>query len=298
MGDNIFVQTQCFFCKQDKDRVLYPARLNRDSFTGYTFSARRERKREHYQIVACKECTLVRSSPIIDEGKLNTLYADSQFIFSQEAPFVCQSYAVLVRKLIDKYTGKVESLLEIGCSTGFFLEKALEMGITDVVGFEPSRDCYEHARNHIKDRIINDIYKPDLLGDKKFDLICSFHVLDHLRDPQKTLSSMAEGLNPGGHVLLVCHDVDSWSAKLLGDYSPIFDVEHIYLFSKKTITLLLESVGLDVVELGLFVNTYPLRYWMRMLPITNKIVRLMPKFLKNIPISVKAGNLYVYGQKG
>ncbi len=298
MGNNIFVETQCFFCKRAKDRVLYPARLNQDTFTGYTFSARRERKREHYQIVACEKCTLVRSSPIIDEGKLNTLYAESQFIFSEEAPYACRSYATLVRKLIDKYTSKVESLLEIGCSTGFFLEKVLEMGITDVMGFEPSRDCYEHAQSHIKGRIINDIYKPDLLGDKKFDLICSFHVLDHVRDPKRTLSSMAEGLNPGGHVLFVCHDVESWSAKLLGDYSPIFDVEHIYLFSKKTIALLLESVGLDVVELGFFANTYPLRYWMRMLPIANKIVRLMPKFLRNIPISLKAGNLYVYGQKG
>ena len=124
--------------------------------------------------------------------------------------------------------------------------------------------------------IINDIYKPALLGDRKFDAICSFHVIDHLRDPKSTVESFAEVLNPGGYVLIVCHDVESWSAKLLDGHSPIFDVEHIYLFSRKTLVLLLERAGFTCLEVDSLANTYPLGYWLRMLPVVNKISATIP----------------------
>ncbi|MBI4689208.1 MAG: class I SAM-dependent methyltransferase [Nitrospirae bacterium] len=299
MNEEYFIETKCLFCEQAEDSVLYPQLFEKDTFSGYTFSARRERKREHYRIVVCNKCGLVRSNPIIDENKLNDLYAKSYFIFSDEAPYASQTYIMLLKYLTDKYNGndRIKSLLEIGCSTGFFLEKVMQMGISDVVGFEPSKDCCENAGEDIKGKIINDVFNPEVIGEKKFDLACSFHVFDHLTDPKRVLLSIVKSLNPNGHVLLVCHDVESWGAKLLGDYNPIFDVEHVYLFSKKTISLLLESAGLTVLEAGSLSNTYPLGYWMRMLPVMNKVARMLPENIKKIPIKLKAGNLYAYARK-
>jgi SAM-dependent methyltransferase len=128
-------------------------------------------------------------------------------------------------------------------------------------------------------------------------MACTFHVIDHLRDPGKTVSDMAKVLNPGGLILIVCHDVESWSAKAIKDNSPIFDVEHIYLFSRKTISRLFEQQGIEVLESGSLSNTYPLSYWMRMLPVANKVVKILPGFIKSIPVGLNAGNLYIIGRK-
>ena len=292
-----FVETKCLFCESSDDRVVYQSSLNGKSFTSYTFSARRKREPEHYRIVACNNCSLGRSDPVIDESKLNELYAESRFIFPEEAPYAARTYQKLLKRMIDNNGLKVNSLMEIGCSNGFFLEKAIESGVNEVVGFEPSRDCWEHARENVRKHIFNDVFRPELLNGKKCDLACFFQVIDHLKDPEKTLCSVAQTLHPKGCLLLVCHDVESWTAKLLGNHSPIFDVEHIYLFSKKTIRMLLERTGFEVVEVGSLANVYPLSYWMRMLPLANRILDYVPGFLGDIPLGLKAGNLYAFGRK-
>lgn len=295
---DFFVPTTCLFCGQAEDRILYPAHLNANSFTGYTYSARRKRQREHYQLVRCATCGLVRSNPILSENRFNTLYAESQFIFSEEAPYAARTYIHLLQQLREKYHARIGSLLEIGCSTGFFLDEALSRGISEVIGFEPSLDCYRHAKAHLQPRIINDVYKPELLHEQTFDLAGLFHVIDHLQNPKEILQSVACALNPGGYVMLVCHDVESWSAKLLDGYSPIFDVEHIYLFSRNTLQKLLEVAGFTCLEVGSLANTYPLGYWIRMLPLLNRLTSVFPRFLRNRPVTFHPGNLYIFAQKG
>lgn len=293
----MLTETRCLFCNDGEDVLLYPPRLRETSFTPHTFSARRERGREHYRIVACKRCGLVRSNPILNENKINSLYAESCFIFADEAPHAARTYATLLSGLMKRHSdGRVSSVLEVGSSTGFFLEQMRAMGIESVCGFEPSKDCRMHARETIRDRIINDVYRPDALDGKRFDLACGFHVFDHLTHPLETLFSLKESLNPGGYVLLVCHDVESWSAKLLGEHSPIFDVEHIYLFSQQTIRRLFRSAEIRPLEVGSVANRYPLGYWMRMLPVTNQVAHAMPAALRNVPITLKGGNLYAFGQ--
>lgn len=292
-----FQETRCFFCEDADDKALFPARLYADSFTGYTFSARRERRREHYRIVKCRRCSLVRSDPVLSREKIDALYADSRFIYSDEAPYAARTYAALLAGLIGRHSLKAESLLDIGCGTGFFLERALEMGIGVVTGFEPSRECVERAAAGVKGKIIAGVFDPAALGGAKFDVACVFQVIDHLRDPKAALEAVSEVLNPGGHALIVSHDVESWTTKILGESSPVFDVEHVYLFSRKTMAMLVESAGLEAVEAGPLSNTYPLGYWMRMLPAANRLVKALPGFLRKIPIPLRAGNQYVLARK-
>ena len=239
----------------------------------------------------------MRSNPIIAEAEINRLYAESEFIFSGEAPYAARTYQALLQRLMQRHDLTIRHLLEVGCSTGFFLQKALALGIEEAVGFEPSLDCYKAAPSEIRGHIINDIFSRDRLGEKQFDLACSFQVIDHLRDPKQAVISMSAALKPGGHLLIVCHDVESWTAKILGDHSPIFDVEHIYLFSRKTMSRLFQSAGLEIVEAGALANTYPLGYWMRMLPLANKLIPFTPGFIRNLPLRLNVGNLFVLGRK-
>lgn len=299
MNAPVWKNTQCLFCAQARDRELYPALLRPESLTGYAFSARRARNREHYSIVACEQCGLVRSNPILDEASLAQLYAESSFLFSEEEAFAAATYAELLAMLVRRFNGgrPVVSLLEVGCSTGFFLERALEMGVRDILGVEPSRDCVAHARPAARPLIQNAFFTPGLVRDRTFDVACSFHVIDHLSRPDETLAAMAALLRPGGFVLLACHDAAAWSARLLGDHSPIFDVEHIYLFSRKTLPLLAEKAGLRVLACGGLANRYPLGYWLRMAPGGGLASHCLPRALLRLPVKFNAGNMYLVARK-
>lgn len=287
----------CPFCPEENDRELFPARLHPESFTPYTFSARRERMVEHYRIVRCQGCGLVRSTPILAETEMNQLYGDSVYLFAEEAPYAARTYRELLARLMARHRFHVDSLVEIGCSTGFFLEQAQALGIRHVLGFEPSHACVAHAPAPLRAHIVAAPFDPGHLAGRRYDMVASFHVIDHLRDPVGVLQTAVAGLDPGGRVLLVCHDVESLGAKLLGDRNPIFDVEHIHLFSHATISRLMRTAGLVPLEVGPLTNTYPLRYWLRLLPGRTGLSRLLPDGLGMLHISMRAGNLYALAVK-
>ncbi|MBF0131589.1 MAG: class I SAM-dependent methyltransferase [Magnetococcales bacterium] len=292
--------TKCIFCGDAPNLERYPPRFSPEKLSAYTFSARRNRQREHYRIVCCANCGLVRSDPVLKEEVQNQFYRESEFLFSEEAPFAARTYAYLLERLLRQHQGDkpVHSVCEIGCSSGFFLEQCIDLGFDDVIGFEPSIQCRQHAAPKVRDRIITAPFSPEHVAGRRFDLLCSFHVFDHLRNPLQVLSDAATHLNGGGYVFLVCHDVESLGAHMLGSRNPIFDVEHIYLFSKKTISMMLERTGFTTLEVGSLTNTYPLGYWMRMFPGAGGIAQWLPRMLARLPISLRAGNLYAFGRKG
>lgn len=294
-----FVQIQCPICENVNDTEIFPARLFPDTFSPYAFSARRARRREHYRIVRCNGCGLVRSNPILDPTQIQSLYEDSLFCYDSEVDFAADTYVDLFLNLLSGRcrTGEMESILEIGCGNGFFLERAQQMGIPRVLGFEPSSECLLRASPSIRPHIINGVFRPELVQGQRFDVICSFHVIDHLVNPRQTLNLLTRYMNVGGFMLLVCHDVEAWSARFLRTHSPIFDVEHICLFSRDTLSLLVQRSGLRPLEVGLLTNRYPLGYWLRMAPLGNFFSRLLPKGVKERPVALRAGNLYMLAQR-
>ncbi|MEO5370475.1 MAG: class I SAM-dependent methyltransferase [Magnetococcus sp. DMHC-1] len=294
-----FTGIPCLFCPDAPARELFPARLDPTKLDPYAFSARRQRKREHYRTVICENCGLVRSDPILSEEVINHLYEKSEFLFSEEAPCAADTYANLLQKLMHTCpnASHIDSMCEIGCSTGFFMHRCLKMGIQNVLGFEPSVQCRDQADAAVRNRIIVAPFAPNLAGDRRFDLVCGFHVFDHLRDPLKALTEACTLLKPHGFILLVCHDVASLGVRLLGSFNPIFDIEHIYLFSLRTMATLFDQCGLEMIKSGPLTNTYPLRYWMRMAPGVSNISRILPERVARMPISIQAGNLYAFGQK-
>ena len=56
------------------------------------------------------------------------------------------------------------------------------------------------------------------------------------------------------------------SAKLLGRKSPIFDIEHLQLFSPASMRALLDSAGFSRIETYSVFNRYPLKYWAKLFP--------------------------------
>ena len=295
------MDTICAICNQVGDfDVVYNEYLTLESFSTATFSARRLPDRNHYRWVKCRNCELFRSHPIT-EANLKQLYADSSFDYSRELFALRLTYKNILRKG-KKKARAAESILEIGGGNGFFLEDALEMGYREAREIEPSTDAYKKSKPSIQKNFIVDIANERNVGKCQWDAVAIFHVLDHLPNPLDVLRLSHQGLKSGGVLLLAVHNVDALSARIAKNRSPIFDVEHLYLYSPKTIKSLLQKAGFSDVTVYSYWNFYSLSYVLHLVPISRKLKKAIlnskiNSLIARIIIPVKLGNMAVIAKK-
>jgi hypothetical protein len=83
---------------------------------------------------------------------------------------------------------------------------------------------------------------------------------------------------------------------VLGARSPIYDVEHLQLFSDRSIRRLLERGGLNAVETRPVRNRYPIAYWTKIAPLPigpkRRVLRILDRTgAGRLPVSVRPGNV-------
>ena len=277
---------------------MLPEKIEWSALSAHEFSARRERSIQHYRMVRCNSCGLVRSDPILSGEDLAVLYRESEFLYPNESRYAARTYASLVTPYFGMFPrpGQIR-LLEIGCGNGTFLDEMRLRNVHTVTGVEPSVRAVEQASATVKPAIINDVLQRGFFPPEAFDVVCAFHVLDHLREPAEFIKECFRIMSKKGMMILLCHNVDALVNKVLGENSPVFDVEHIFLFNPATLRKLVEPHGFITRDIGKVKNTYPLSYWLRYAPIVNRFVGRLPRAIQNISLTLYAGNIYICAQK-
>lgn len=294
--------TSCAVCGTfDNAEEVYPERLVEGIAMPEVYSARRLPDGLHHRIVRCLGCGLLRSDPRLDDSLVEQLYIRSAFTYAAQTAALRATYGRYLRRL-ERYGGVHGSLLEIGCGNAFLLLEARAQAYDTVRGVEPSVDAVAQAPPELRGDIVTDVMRPGLFAPGSFDVVCMFQVLDHLPDPVATLRECSRVLRPNGLVLSLNHDVGAFSARLMGERSPIVDVEHTYLFSKQTMRSLFEAAGFDVLEVGRVLNTYDVPYLVRLLPIPGSAKRAAVRFLeavggRSVHLRVPLGNLFLVGRR-
>lgn len=249
----------------------------------------------------CQECGLVRSDPVASPEVLARLYRESAFTYTSEVESLKETYGRYLASL-DAFGAVRGSVLDVGCGNGFFLEQAQALGYRDVWGVEPSTDAIAQAPASLQGRIKLGLFEAGLFEADTFDVICFFQVFDHFPDPAAVLQEAYHILKPNGLILAINHNIEALQARLLGQRSPIVDIEHTYLYSKATQSRLFESCGLEVVSAFDVVNVYPLHYWMQLFPLPKSIKKPAISLSQHLKfghwrLALKAGNIGIIGRK-
>lgn len=170
------------------------------------------------------------------------------------------NFKVLLDRMLAHLSSQHQTLLEVGCGHGWFLELAMQR--FNVTGIEPDSHILQAAR--AKGLNVIEGYFPCALheGDR-FDVIVFNDVLEHVPDLPITLQACLGALNPNGLLVLnlpTSKGVFYFLAKLgrrLGIegafermWQKDFPSPHIHYFDQSNLTLLLANCGFKVSETG------------------------------------------------
>jgi len=296
------VSRACPVCGSDSQyRVFKEASFDASRWDRFAFASRKTPEYMHYRLLECGRCDVLYANPLPTRESLEAAYREADFDSGEEARYAGDSYAEFLPAILAKLSRRAAAL-DIGTGDGAFLEHLLGSGFERVVGVEPSRAPVEAARPSVRGLIRQSPFRPSDFERGSFSLITCFQTLEHVYEPLELCRSAFELLHPGGALFLVCHDRRALSARVLGTRSPIFDIEHLQLFSRASLSYALGNAGYDDVGTHAVVNRYPLSYWARLFPLPARakgaaLGALKQSGLGRVPLALAAGNFAAIGYK-
>ncbi len=297
-----FEKRPCPVCKSEDDSIVFAeSNYDEDKLNSYSFASRKVPELMHYRLIRCGQCRLLYASPAPTGEDLKTAYNDASFDSAAESADASRTYIRQLYSVLPKLPDLVGAL-DIGTGDGAFLERLLEAGFSEVLGVEPSLAPIRAARPGVRDLIRHGVFSTGDYQPASFRLITCFQTVEHLSDPSSVFAEAYHLLKSPGAFFIVAHNYRSFSAKILGLKSPIFDIEHLQLFSPESMRFLMEQTGFKNVAVYPIANSYPLRYWVRMLPLAagvkGRIISLIKTMgLDSVRLPLRAGNMAAIGYK-
>jgi ubiquinone/menaquinone biosynthesis C-methylase UbiE len=203
------------------------------------------------QLHKCLGCGFI-TFDTLDHDALLDIYNDEYFSGTEYPDYLGQQDALrrsMRRHLrqMARYQPNKGSLLEVGCAYGLFLDEA-RAHFANTTGV----DICEVPTTYAKEKLQLDVHCADFdqidFGTQRYDVICLWDTIEHLGNPEVYLKKATSLLNEDGMIFLTTGDIGSLNARVRGaNWRQIHPPSHLHYFSSRTITLLLNRLGMEVV---------------------------------------------------
>jgi len=275
--------------------------IDPSKISNFTYASRKQPEFMCQRLVRCTECDLVYAPTPPTTDILSTVYSQAAYDSGAEAEAAALSYAKALVPYVSQLAGR-NAAVDVGAGNGSLLPWLCESGFRPVIGIEPSLAAIDAAPATVRPMLREGMFSPTLLPDVKPSLLCSFMTLEHMANPCGFVNLAYELLEPGGMIAVVVHNWRATLNRLLGLRSPIIDVEHLQLFSPKSVRTLLERARFVSINLQLISNTYSLRYWLRLTPLPTGVKAQIAGVLDRVglsdtQVSLRVGNMLAVGIK-
>jgi SAM-dependent methyltransferase len=197
---------------------------------------------EEGKVYRCPACDLTFIHPVMDDHAEQEFYknygqhtvARGVVTTSDPEELHRKGRPAALKRLgkIGKYFTGVSRVLEVGASTGAFLE-SLEN--KECYGVEPADEHRRYLAQFCKATYADLSQIP---SQEKFDLICMFHVFEHIKSPLAFLEACSRHLNPGGRLIIEVPYIEDPLLTLYecGPFKNFyFQPMHPYVYSKRSL---------------------------------------------------------------
>ena len=211
--------------------------------------------KDGYRLVRCSACALAYIDNPPTPEELKRLYSGAANYHAELQDPKSDAYAAMARtadqhlRIVRKYRSNGR-LIDIGCSTGLFLDRAARSGF-HVEGVEYSSDSADYARTAFGVTVTEGDVRDAPAG--PWDVLTMFDVIEHVRDPAADMRAAADLLASGGLFIVSTPDIDGLFPRLSYrlakklDYWPHPEPPyHLFQFSKRTLAAMLEKNGFEV----------------------------------------------------
>jgi 2-polyprenyl-3-methyl-5-hydroxy-6-metoxy-1,4-benzoquinol methylase len=252
----------------------------------------------HGRILRCQACSLGFRQMRPGNGQLSRLYYKlNSKVYDSELRGRLKTAARHLR-IVHRYLSP-SRLLDVGCASGIFLRSAADAGWT-VVGVEPSEALCAKARQILLGRgeVICATLQEACLPVSSFDAVTLWDILEHVPDPFKFMCTCVSLLRPGGYLFVNVPDLDSLQARVFGPRWPLYLLEHLNYFNRKSLALCGTNAKLTWLHFGQRSASFSIKYVLYRLtqhhvPGASLGQRLASWFgIGDIVIPVRLGELY------
>jgi len=217
-----------------------------------------------FTVVRCSDCGHVYVDPRPAPDELSAIYPPTYYTVNPRSPFYLQGFIYQqklrrdVKRLLSQLdSDRVRSVVDLGCGDGQRLAQLAArlapgceaLGVDLQPDPERSKELTRRGIRVVQANIERDL---SALRDAGHDAIIMSQIIEHLRWPPRVLEWVAEKLAPGGRLILETPNVGGLDHVLFRRrYWGAYHIpRHFHLFTRQSMTRLLEQAGLEVIQRG------------------------------------------------
>jgi len=215
--------------------------------------------RDAFVAMRCGRCELVYLNPRPARAELDRIYPPTYHAFQFSAENFGLAHRVRsrleARRLLSycKHLGEHARILDIGCGDGFHLNLLKRFGRPGwrLEGVDTSDRAVMAARDAGLNVHLGTVETADLEPNAN-DLVLLIATIEHVENPRAVLAAAARLLRPGGRAIVVTDNTATLDFRLFGGrhWGGYHFPRHWNLFNRRSLRLLAERAGLEVVELS------------------------------------------------
>ncbi|MEM7034122.1 MAG: class I SAM-dependent methyltransferase, partial [Chloroflexota bacterium] len=267
----------CNLCGSDKSEVLY-------TLEDWAYETAGK-----HTLVQC-ECGLVYLNPRPTLAAMGHYYPQNYIPFRAASPpqgslrqrWYYRKWRARCLQVLDAcQSGRI---LDVGCSSGLFLQALQQFGDWETHGIEVNKEMAQLARQNGA-QVVEDDLSAAGYPDAYFDVVTLWDVFEHVHDPKMTMQEIVRILKPGGTLFISVPNLDSHDAKLFRTYWIGFDTpRHLYIYNAATLRRYLALDEMSIEKIYSFYGRYTafalsLNSWLKQYIKSRQMRRYLQAFL-------------------
>lgn len=205
-------------------------------------------------LLRCRQCDYRFADIRLTDEELEQLYDHTLFHegnffdYAADQEYFKKNFQLrlkVLRKFLDK--DRHRRLLEIGSAYGFFLDIARDE-FPEMLGVDLTDEGVKHTREQLKLPAIQADFLQHDFGNSRFDVVCMWDTIEHLRRPDLYIEKIASLTDSGALLAVTTGDVQSLVARFRGpNWRMVIPPVHLHYFSRETLGRLLNNYGFEVI---------------------------------------------------